>query len=474
MTTVNSFQCIRRSYQAMILLLAVLIVNVCVANAQAPGASNSPANPPNSGSNTGTAAQGETPNPQPAPTPNPLSVKTIKVNGETAGLSDKITVVVANLAREIARQQDPKAGVPAQERLDPYKYVLFLNGIEMKKLYPVSVTMNSAGDGELQYELRRDADTRNAWLNFLAHPRASTMPVTASVGLEGKPPYEGQSFTLRLYNRRLLYVGVALFLTALIGFFVAAKYTPIIRDSGPPKPVNGILTRPYSLGRAQMAWWFFIILGSFLFIALVTWDLDTITSSSLVLLGIGTGTALGAAMVDANKRESSTNELSTLAPQEAKLTALLADLDSKITGIETALAANPAQPDLSASLSALRTERATREAERQQVKSQLEDALSAQQKPESEGLFVDLLSDVNGVTFHRFQILVWTITLGFVFIYSVWRNLAMPQFSDTILALMGISAGTYIGFKIPEKQTKAEEVAGQTGAGAAVRNAVGG
>jgi hypothetical protein len=28
----------------------------------------------------------------------------------------------------------------------------------------------------------------------------------------------------------------------------------------------------------------------------------------------------------------------------------------------------------------------------------------------------------------------------------------MPEFGATLLALMGISAGTYLGFKIPEKQ----------------------
>jgi hypothetical protein len=37
-----------------------------------------------------------------------------------------------------------------------------------------------------------------------------------------------------------------------------------------------------------------------------------------------------------------------------------------------------------------------------------------------------------------------------------WRDLIMPQFSETLLALMGISAGTYIGFKIPERQTEPE------------------
>jgi hypothetical protein len=167
-------------------------------------------------------------------------------------------------------------------------------------------------------------------------------------------------------------------------------------------------------------------------------------------------------MVDANKRQNSDRELHTLAPQEAKLAALTTELNSKIRDAENELKANPNQPDLAANLAAWRTEWAMRDEERRQVKLQLDDALSAQQKPESEGPMTDFLSDVNGVTFHRFQIVVWTITLGLVFIYAVWNNLAMPQFSDTILALMGISAGTYIGFKIPEKQTKADETVKKT------------
>lgn len=29
----------------------------------------------------------------------------------------------------------------------------------------------------------------------------------------------------------------------------------------------------------------------------------------------------------------------------------------------------------------------------------------------------------------------------------------MPEFDGTLLALMGISSGTYLGFKIPERQS---------------------
>jgi hypothetical protein len=41
--------------------------------------------------------------------------------------------------------------------------------------------------------------------------------------------------------------------------------------------------------------------------------------------------------------------------------------------------------------------------------------------------------------------------LAIVFVDAVYKQLALPVFSDTLLGLMGVSAGTYIGFKFPEK-----------------------
>jgi hypothetical protein len=70
----------------------------------------------------------------------------------------------------------------------------------------------------------------------------------------------------------------------------------------------------------------------------------------------------------------------------------------------------------------------------------------------SKSFFKDLVSDCTGVSLHRFQIAVWTLVLSVIFIYSVWSTLKMPAFNDTLLALMGISSGTYIGFKIPEQK----------------------
>jgi hypothetical protein len=68
----------------------------------------------------------------------------------------------------------------------------------------------------------------------------------------------------------------------------------------------------------------------------------------------------------------------------------------------------------------------------------------------SERIDLDILSDANGVSFHRFQIAAWTLVLGIIFVAQVYRELAMPQFNEMLLGLMGISAGTYLGLKGPE------------------------
>lgn len=454
----------RRHAQVILISIAFLLAFSSSVHAQCPANSPSPTPTPTPASTqknnaakkpaAGNVAQPTlSPTPTASPTPYPLSIEEVRVpdkNPAEAGLGDEVVVKVQCLKEELERQENPKNGVPTEGRIDPKKFVLFLNQIEINKLYPYIV---DRVNGELHFRLRRDTDSRDAWLNFLARPSQDVLQLDASVGPEGKSPLTGaQKLPLRIYSKTLLKVGVILFVAVLIGFLIAARKTTIIRDSGPPNPDGGPRKRPYSLARTQVAWWFFIILGSFLFIGLVTWgDFDTITSSSLVLLGIGTGTALGAAMVDANKRESTDKDLETLKPKEAQLTASIAELKTTIMNSENI--ALGGDPSLAASLAARRTELATLEAELEQVRTQVNDAASGLQKPVSDGPIMDLLSDVNGVTFHRFQIVVWTIVLGLIFLHSVWVSLTMPQFSDTLLALMGISAGTYVGFKIPERQT---------------------
>ena len=70
----------------------------------------------------------------------------------------------------------------------------------------------------------------------------------------------------------------------------------------------------------------------------------------------------------------------------------------------------------------------------------------------SAGFWQDLVTDERGtVALDRFQIVAWTVVLGGVFFFSVLWDLTMPEYSPTMLALMGISSGTYLGFKLPTK-----------------------
>jgi hypothetical protein len=68
----------------------------------------------------------------------------------------------------------------------------------------------------------------------------------------------------------------------------------------------------------------------------------------------------------------------------------------------------------------------------------------------SDDFLFDILSDDHGVCIHRFQMAGWTIVLAVVFIYTVFTELRMPDFDASILLLMGISSGTYLGYKVPE------------------------
>jgi hypothetical protein len=75
-------------------------------------------------------------------------------------------------------------------------------------------------------------------------------------------------------------------------------------------------------------------------------------------------------------------------------------------------------------------------------------------KAVSQGFLTDILSGTYGYRFHCFQSCAWTIVLGLIFVATVYDDLVMPDFSATLLALTGMSAGTYLSFAfLEERQT---------------------
>ncbi|HKN83228.1 MAG TPA: ABC transporter C-terminal domain-containing protein [Pyrinomonadaceae bacterium] len=346
-----------------------------------------------------------------------------------AGLRDRIWVEVERLSE--AAQKD---------KLNPRDLVLYLNGQELKGTKGVAV--DGPKQNWLGFDLLRTQESDPIWRSLLGSPTSAYRRVNVGVGFPDKqaiPTTPGKLpfIYLRLYYGRWVVICLIVFVFIVLAFALSARRGNFIHDSDPPSPPEG-KKKPYSLALTQVAWWFFIVFGSFVFIYFITGDYNTMSDQALILIGIGTGTALGAFMVNDMKRNTADAQLGALQPEKAKLEAEIAQLT---------------RPDANADAVVL----AEKQAKLAELNKQIDDAEAGLSKPVSEGFTNDLLTDVNGLAMHRFQMVIWTAVLGVIFLLGVYRNLAMPEFSGTLLALMGISAGTYLGFKIPERQTDARD-----------------
>lgn len=184
----------------------------------------------------------------------------------------------------------------------------------------------------------------------------------------------------------------------------------------------------------------------YVMIWLISGDQDTVTDSVLVLMGISAGTALSAALINSATGSAA---LSQAATDRLALQAAEQNAQQNVVAAQAAVVAAPtdlvAQKQLADAQAALAVVRAKLLA----VNNLINGVATL---PQTRGFVTDILSDSDGnAGLHRFQIVAWTIVLGIIFLVSVTMELSMPVFSPTLLAVMGISAGTYLGFKFPEK-----------------------
>lgn len=418
------------------LFLAFFLV-VTVAAAQEPEAS--PAATAETTTPGTTAKPGASPVPAatvppPKATPTPIP-KLIRMNGHLE-LDDVLEVFVEGLEQWA-------------ETHDPNKLVPYINGRAIKGNYPDEIHLER---GRLIFHLQITQESRDPWIDLLGEPTSTHRPVTLSVGLENGSAFDTvyeKENTLPLTVINPLYGIVALLVIAitLVLLLWLCRSTNIIREPGPP-PITG-KRRPYNLGRAQMAFWFFLIYASYMTIWLITSALDTITASLLALMGISAGTALGEALIDNGKDTARTNQTQELTAQKE---ALIQTLDEVQPQVDAANASAATTVTDQANRDALNRQLVQGRTRLNQVDQQLR-ALTVETAPQvSQGFLRDILSDGSGYSFHRFQIFAWTIVLGIIFISSVYNDLTMPEFSPTLLGLMGLSAGTYIGFKFPEQK----------------------
>jgi hypothetical protein len=324
--------------------------------------------------------------------------------------------------------------------------IVYLNNMPLKN----TLIKTSVGD-QLSFWLQPTSDSKAAWSDLFGRPDFSTRMYTVSVGLINAPQLPNQEIYVRVISPVWFGSYIVVLVVLLILFGSVASRSNIIRDST-TLPTSAAGYKPYSLAKLQMAVWFFLILAAFLFIWMITGQYDSITPQVLGLMGIASGTALGAAVIDDNKNQSAANQLTEMRPRCDALWAEIPELTRKVAEFQTKVSANtPVDPR---DLDALKESKAELEGKKSlwnELDLKMKDVQSRTSATNSTNFLDDLLSDANGYSFHRFQICAWTIVLGALFVRAVWAEFAMPQFSETLLALMGVSGFTYLGFKFPER-----------------------
>jgi len=370
--------------------------------------------------------------------------------GADIGLGERLAVEITHPDGEIANT----------EKFKFESLILYLDERPLADHHPKPCLDPASGQCEgdkaiLLFELKRDhskKESRDVWSSLLGSPLSLNRTVSVGVGLptgERIPIESGVStdINLEMLGGTLLTTAIVIFFLSLILFLWCCERSDIIRQ----KRRVGIPTGerpPYSLGKTQMAWWFFLVLGSYLFISVATLNYETISAQALVLIGIAAGTGLGAIAIDSGKDDNDNVELTNAQVALKNLDGRLRELEDERNTLKAIASPDATQ---AARLAVLAGEIAEIPEKQRELSETIKKFQDTQSGTGSKNFFIDLVSDGASVSFHRFQNVVWSVVLGMVFLFQVWQGLAMPEFSATLLALMGITSGTYLGFKFPEK-----------------------
>jgi len=349
----------------------------------------------------------------------------------TVGLGDRIQLEVSGLSKW---QEEQKDGKPLH---------VFVSGTELK-----NVTLHSQDTGkdgqpdvvwaELAFD-NSDAQNRKAWVQVLGAARDHPdQKLLVTIGPEDGAPFRSDAYI----KPDVFNTGFAIFAGALLLGVVAVLVRFGIK-SNLLRNAN-VAGSPHSLAKYQMMVWFLIVLAAYLFVSGVTGVAAATSATALTLIGISGATGLSAITIDKNKQADAAAEKQKL---QAEQQALTETLDNAQNGLRAQLTNAVAGTPETLTLAGMIQSKAARLAEVNTLLSNVPPPPTA--KPH---WYLDLLSDENGVSFHRLQMAVWTLVLVGVFVRSVWKEFAMPDFDATTLGLMGISSGTYLGFKFPEQK----------------------
>ncbi len=385
---------------------------------------------------------------------NPLKMSSLSINKiddldqKIPTLGDRVIVKIDGLSEAIDNGKIYKFNQETQSNiLSPFYYqnlVLQLKGYPLNGLHPTRLANKK---DYLEFKLAHFGESNEAWssifgsaLNYESDDIAVTVgcPNGDSISLDENIFQENNKFNIvkiRLWGSLrgfiiLIPVGVL-----VISFFFGIN-SPILRGDGISK------NRSYSLGRTQLAWWSYLIFFSFLALFAITGNYSNIiTSQSMILLGIGSGTTLASAFIDSGKKLDFPDRQIRIKELDIEIDRL--DKEIKKTK-------KISKNDLSL----------IEEARKLEQKKDLKSEINGYEL-QSKNFVTDLLKDANGeYNLHRYQIFIWTIILGAIFIYQVIITFKMPEFDATLLALQGISSGTFLALKAQGEKPAAPSSSG--------------
>lgn len=269
--------------------------------------------------------------------------------------------------------------------------VPYVDGRALKGLTPLAVDL---GQGLLQFHLRITPENEDTWTHLLG-PLTFERAVRLSVGLVEVDPFatdftlENERALLKVINWRWMLAAAIVVIAFGAAFCVLATRTTLLME----RNANALAARAhrFSLAKVQLALWFFVVFSAFLVIWLATGNSGSVNASILSTLSISAGTALGDTLLKA------------------------------------------AAPDVGGSPApAARGDRF------------LAPPCTFKQ------FLRDLVSDDEGCSISRFQMLAWSAALVLVFVADVYDDLQMPVFGPELLYLLGLSSGTYMAHRVPE------------------------
>lgn len=289
----------------------------------------------------------------------------------------------------------------------------------------------------LNFTLVRDAEDdakRKAWDRLFMKNDHYQMEIQPSLAI-------GNGLPLVVQSDKPLKFSVASTLSIWLIFFIGlaillVSYRYLVTKT---RMLCDAETNYYSLGKSQMAFWGLLVVLSFTGIWILTGTMERIPSQALILLGISGATGLSSVMIGKSKRAEI---LAKITEEEAELSKLeLEEKKLQEQQIKHPAAFSQASQDR---LMAIKPEIDSKSKKISKLSKQADAG-------KSKGFWRDICNDGNGASFHRLQVVIWTLVLGAVFVQNVLHMVSMPEFPDTLLTLLGISNATYVGFKIPEK-----------------------